>query len=198
MKKVLIVHPSDLTTSFLKGIYRKMKDTTVISGGVSKSEIREAIDTHTQVILLGHGTQLGLFGSGQFPIDDDYIIDETMVESLKRKKNLICIWCYADQFLRRHNLKGFYTGMFISSVDEMWYNDICDANYSQIMQSNYGFAAVLSRHINEPLPVLYQNLLIEYGKMAQTNPIAAFNFKRLYLALPQEPVIFPDIVHNMN
>jgi hypothetical protein len=45
----------------------------------------------------------------------------------------MCIWCYAEQFVRGQNLIGICTGMFISSIDEMWYNDLCDTNYSQIM-----------------------------------------------------------------
>ena len=56
-----------------------MKDTTVISGGVSKTELRKYIDDFSRVLILGHGSPLGLYGSGQFPSEDDYIIDEEMV-----------------------------------------------------------------------------------------------------------------------
>jgi hypothetical protein len=31
---------------------------------------------------------------------------------------LVFIWCNADQFMKRHQLRGFYSGMFISEVQE--------------------------------------------------------------------------------
>jgi hypothetical protein len=71
MENILIVHPSDPKSSFLNGIYCKMKDTADTSGGLSKKDFQRHIADFAQVMILGHGSQLGLYGSGQFPMEDD-------------------------------------------------------------------------------------------------------------------------------
>lgn len=119
-----------------------------------------------------------------------------MVESL-RGKCCIYIWCYADQFVNHHQLTGFFTGMFISEISEALCHGFDDIDDLEIMikESSYGFAEIVSKYITDPLDVLYQNVLLEYGELAQTNPIASFNFKRLFLS-QLEPVLFYNNVIN--
>lgn len=150
--KTLIIHPQDPTTTFLGGIYETIPNKTVITGGITKDELRKHILDHDRVICCGHGSPVGLFGVGQFNIEDTYIIDDTMVESL-RHKDCIFIWCHADKFVQRHLLTGFYTGMFISEVSEgIWYDfdDIYDLDIL-IEESNNEFAKIVSMYITEPL-----------------------------------------------
>ena len=62
---------------------------------------------------LGHGCSSGLFG-----YNCNIIIGERNLELLK-DRDLICIWCNADGFGRRHQeLHGFFTSMFISNEGE--------------------------------------------------------------------------------
>jgi hypothetical protein len=42
------------------------------------------------------------------------ILDDGDAELLKNRPNLIGIWCYASSYAAKHNLKGFFSGMFIS------------------------------------------------------------------------------------
>ena len=37
---------------------------------------------------------------------------------LLKEKETLSMWCFSDRFFRKHNLKGFHTGMIISEVDE--------------------------------------------------------------------------------
>lgn len=104
-----------------------------------------------------------------------------MALPLKDKTSSIFIWCYADQFVQRHGLEGLCSGMFVSEDAEAVYYGFDDIEWDMINQSNERFASIFSKYINEPVEVLYQNLLYEYGLIARTNPIAKFNRERLYL-----------------
>jgi len=196
MKNLLIVHPEDPSTVFLKGIYSKHNDKTVISGGTTKARLRKLIENHKQVIMCGHGSPSGLFSVGQFPDSGLYIIDDSMLQSLRNKTNSIFIWCNADQFVSRHSLKGFCTGMFISELSEAIYFDFWDVNQQQIDASNFGFSSVFASHLDESLDILFRNVATGYGVLAKTNPIARYNFERLYFFQP-EPAQRPYKVFNI-
>jgi hypothetical protein len=133
------------------------------------------------VLLLGHGSLYGLLNLGQFPDTGSYIIDESMVLLLKNKTNSVFIWCNADQFVQRHGLTGLNSGMFIREVREANYYNFDDVDWNLIDQSNERFSLTVSKHIHEPIEVLYQKLMYEYELLARTNPIARFNLERLFL-----------------
>ena len=61
MSKILIIHPQDPSTSFLKPIYTRIKNKTIITGGINKEELKKQIELHDRVIMLGHGSPMGLF-----------------------------------------------------------------------------------------------------------------------------------------
>lgn len=177
----LVVHPRDSSTLFLKTIYATISDKTIITGGVTKTELRKLIETHDRVIFLGHGSSNGLLAVGQFPYAGSYIIDETMVTLLSQKKDNIYIWCHADQFVIINQLSGFFSGMFISEIEEAWYYNFHDLERNTIEESNFRFVDIVSNYINESLDVLYKNVIQEYGLLAKKNVIAKFNCERLNL-----------------
>jgi len=179
--KTLIIHPKDPTTSFLSQIYAPLKNKTVVQGGITKSELRELIESHDRVFMLGHGSQNGLLNPGQFPNVGSYIIDDSMAIPLKNNTSSIFIWCYADQYVQRHGLAGLNCGMFISEVSEAEYYGFDNIDWDLIDQSNERFARIISKYLNQPIEILYQKLLYEYELIARTNPIARFNLERLYL-----------------
>jgi hypothetical protein len=114
--KNLIIHPEDQSTTFLSPIYANLQNKTVVRGGVSKSELRELIESHDRIFLLGHGSPFGLLNPSQFTDAGLLIIDDSMALSLKRKSNSIYIWCFASKFVQKHGLAGLNCGMFISEV----------------------------------------------------------------------------------
>ena len=177
----LIIHPQDPSTDFLNQIYAKtIQDITLITGGISKTELKELIRNHDRIFMLGHGTPNGLLSVGQFPGMDSYIIDSSFSELLSLKNGSIYIWCHADLFVQQHGLNGFFSGMFISESDETFYCDLWDVDLQIIEESNKLFVSAVAKYINEPLHNLHKNVINEYSVLAKTNPIAKYNLERLY------------------
>jgi len=78
-------------------------------------------------------------------------------------------------------MAGLYSGMFISEIEEAIAYGFEEWNL--IDESNNGFASIVSKYINEPMDILYRNLMDEYGILAKSNPIAKFNLERFRLKI---------------
>jgi len=174
MHKTLVIHPHDETTHFLKPIYQDIPKKTIITGGLFMDEVNKLIYNHDQIIMLGHGSPRGLFGVG---FNRSYVIGEDQVELLQDKE-CIFIWCHADQFVKEHNLKGLYSGMFVSEVGEALLYEL-KGDKQLINESNDVFAHMLGSVINKPLNEVFNNIKSDYGQLAETNEIAKYNHERL-------------------
>jgi len=177
----LVIHPTDRSTDFLKPIYANITDATILHSGVNKAQIAKLISEHDRIIMLGHGSIHGLFSIGQFDGENGYVIDSTMVPLLLEKE-CISIWCNADQFMNKHQLNGFYSGMFISEVGEAMYCGLPGMEQETVTASNDYFAELLGEVINEPLSVIHEHVIYNYGLLIEDNPVALYNYNRLYLA----------------
>jgi hypothetical protein len=178
----LVIHPKDRSTDFLAPIYQNIENKTVVTGGIKRSKVRELIQSHDRVIMLGHGSPSGLFAVGQFE-EALMVIDYSMVDLLKQKTDNIYIWCNADQFVKQYGLKGIYSGMFISEVGE---GEYCLAKtYPQALvdTSNNTFAKALGEALGMESRTgdIFENMMVEYSDLITDNAIADYNFKRLYI-----------------
>jgi hypothetical protein len=192
--KTLIIHPDDRSTDFLCPIYQtasgrlKFDDVTVFRGGQTRAQIHEAIQTHEQVIMMGHGGPGGLFAMGMLTDVNEfgrsflYVIDFNTVELLKQKNNNIFIWCNADQFVNKHKLKGFYTGMFISETSEASYCGLFGTSQETVDESNHGFVKIFSNELQKTRDtnILFEQTNDKYSLIAGINPVAKYNYNRLY------------------
>ena len=179
----LIIHPADTSTDFLKPIYANITDATILNSGVGKGQVAKLISEHDRIIMMGHGSPSGLFSCAKFG-DNDYsgfVIDYKMVPLL-RDKECIAIWCNADKFMNQHELNGFYSGMFISEVGEAKYCGLPDTILETVTVSNNYFAQIVGEVINEPLSVIYEHVMDNYGLLLGLNSVASYNYDRLYLA----------------
>lgn len=177
----LIIHPEDSTTVFLKDIYKDIPDKTVVQGGVTKKEIEEMIQSHDRIMMMGHGSPSGLFSVGQFPDTRIFIIDSSMTSLLEAKKDSVFIWCYADKFLESTALKGFATGMFISEIGEALICGVKSVSQDMIDTSNSCFVDVVAKHVHLPAHDIYTHVMRgEYMHLAKTNPVAKYNYERMY------------------
>lgn len=178
--KTLVIHPFDRTTHFLKPIYESIPHKTVITGGYTIAEVESLILSHKRIIMLGHGSPNGLFSVGQFEGSNGYIVDFKTAELLRDKQN-IYVWCHANQFVEKHNLKGLYSGMFVSEVGEALVYSL-KGDKRLIEESNNTFAFMLGSVINEPMSKMYDEIKSQYGWLAERNEIAKYNHERLMLA----------------
>ena len=179
MKKTLIIHPQDQSTDFLKGIYKRMKLATVVTGEKSKSTLKKLIKEHDRIMMMGHGWSNGLFNtrSANFKTGG-LVIDKEYVELLKEKE-CIFIWCQAHDFVKENELKGFNTGMFISEVGEATWFDIYTTQ-KIVDESNYEFVKIFKQHRTENPKMILKHVRTKYKKLGETNPIAEYNSKLLY------------------
>lgn len=141
--KTLVIHPKDKSTDFLCPIYADKGWTVIDAIHPQKKLLKQAIKDHDRIIMLGHGTDKGLMN-----INMHTIIDSNMIYLLK-DKFIISIWCHSDQFMTKYDLKGFYTGMFISDLSEAHYYGIFDSDEDLIDKSNDKFAKALAIHIDD-------------------------------------------------
>jgi len=167
--KTLVIHPRDYTTRFLKLVYQDHPEWTVLEDSVSNSELKNQIKNHDRIVMLGHGTGYGLLGWNKF------VIDSTLVYLL-REKVLFAVWCNCDIFFKRYDLKGFFTGMIISELQEAYMCDV-ESTEEEVEEYNWLFAEALQKSINEP-NILETAKSIYIGD----NPLVEFNQNRMYFA----------------
>ena len=178
--KTLVIHAEDSSTEFLCPIYQTIEDRTVLRKGFTKNEIAEQIKVHDRIIMLGHGCPDGLFAVGQFETNNSLIIDSSLITLLAEKEENIYIWCHANQFVEKHNLKGFYTGMFVSEFLEVVYCELPLVEDILIDESNDGFSRIVSKYVNDSKSVIYKKVLEEYQLIANKNLVAAYNIERIF------------------
>lgn len=164
--KVLVIHPKDKSTDFLKTIYEDL-DCTLIDYNPSTKELKEALRNHGKVIMLGHGDSYGLFGF------DRRVIDSTLVYLL-REVELVGVWCYANEFFEKYNLNGIYTGMVISEESEAILEGILSTK-SNIDESNIQFALGIKHFVNsEDINDFHKHYTIQ-------TRVGEFNRERIYI-----------------
>ena len=96
---MLVIHPSDRSTDFLRTLYEGREDVRLLSGKESRKELGSILfhlRPGERVMLLGHGTDAGLF---RLEEDGEYrlYVGHSMAYAL-RKHPASGILCYAELF----------------------------------------------------------------------------------------------------
>lgn len=165
--KTLVIHPTDPSTDFLKQIYEG-KGYTVINHNPSNKEIKDGIKAHGRIMMMGHGVPYGLIGHGRLVINSTHV-------QLLREKLCVGIWCNADQFFNKYKLRGFFSGMFISEVEEAAQYGI-RITQDKIDYSNNLFASEFRKY--ESMITSHQLIKEHYNSF--DCPVIQFNNDRLY------------------
>jgi len=169
--KTLVIHPTDYTTNFLKGIYADT-DWTIINDNPSNKALKNAIKSHDRIVMLGHGTEHGLIGHKRL------IIDSGLVYLLKGKPGSVYIWCNADVFVKKYDLKGFYTGMIISEIEEAYLYCVNFRTSADIDDSNKLFADSIKNAICLDSKEMCTKVKENYVSL--DNNIIHFNAQNIY------------------
>lgn len=171
---VVYVNSMEDTATF-DAIYRNLNEDTIILHNPSRAEV-DAILTErpTETLLcFGHGSPRGLF-SHDF---SGMLIDAESVPLLVNRE-MIGIWCYASNFGVAHNLRGFFTYMFISNQQECAFNRCGWYDNSIIFAENRLFAERINTLIRENTP-LEQWVEILYESRNADLPFVEFNYGNL-------------------
>jgi hypothetical protein len=182
--KTIVLHPKDDSTTFLDTIYKGIpsNDITLITEGKTKKELIDLFELHDRIINMGHGSPFGLFSVGKFI--NPYVIDGTYKDIFNKKKNNILIWCNADEYVKKYGIRNvLYSGMFISEVGEGRYCGIYNTTQYMVDESNRVFSEIMGEYINEENIDIFIKLKTEYKKIIDSNPVAEYNYYRLYLCL---------------
>lgn len=120
---MLVIHPKDRTTAILSTLYEGLAP-QVINGFCSTKEISHLLNhvsAHEPIMLLGHGSDKGLFFRHDDTVDgfDKIIVGHPHAYHLRKHRGkIVAVWCNADLFARDEGLHGLFTGMIITEVGE--------------------------------------------------------------------------------
>lgn len=171
---VVYVNSMEDTATF-DAIYRNLSEDTIILHNPSRAEV-DAILTErpTETLLcFGHGSPIGLY-SHDF---SGMLIDAESVPLLVNRE-MIGIWCYASNFGIAHNLRGFFTYMFISNKQECAFNRCGWYENSVIFAENRLFAERINTLIRENTPLEKWTEILYESRNADL-PFVEFNYSKL-------------------
>ena len=99
-------------------------------------------------MCLGHGSSRGLFSADMH----GFLLDRDNAHLLKNRE-VIGIWCYASDFARLNNLRGFFTYMFISNSQEVFYHRFEPQTDEFVFEQNQQFASKVNELIKNETPM---------------------------------------------
>ena len=171
--KILVIYVNSAEdTEDLKLAYEGL-DVTLLYNPTHQQVTRELrVTSADTVILLGHGSPGGLFTHDW----KGNSVDWHHVPYLKDKK-CIGVWCYASEFAIKHDLKGFFTSMFISNKWEAAAHGFSAENEDIYEQTRF-FLKTLNTLIKNGTPM--EEWLDVFDKSADmTIPYVKFNYEAL-------------------
>lgn len=120
---MLVIHPKDRTTEMLSVLYAgtEARVTDQRTGNTEIKHLLHHTSRQERILLLGHGSERGLFSREDDRADDfdRIIVGHPHAYYLRRHGgNLVGIFCHADQFAQAEGLHGLFSGMIISDQKE--------------------------------------------------------------------------------
>ena len=180
---MLVIHPKDKTTTMLSALYDGL-EAQVIDDYRSTKEMGHLlhhVSTQERIMLLGHGSDKGLFFRKDDSKDefDKIIVGHSHAYHLRKHGgNIVALWCNADQFARAEGLHGLFSGMIVSELSEAQLYKI-ETTQEELDSENVKLARRLRTLLDERIP------LSEIPKrlLAMDNvhsPLTTFNYKNFY------------------
>ena len=139
------------------------------------------VSTQERIMLLGHGSDKGLFYREDDTRDefDKIIVGHPHAFQLRKHGgNLIGIWCHADKFARTEGLHGFFSGMIISEESEAEEYGITAAK-QEILKSNTIMFEHLRWLLDAEIPLCEIPQRIK-NMDAERTSLSVFNYNNFY------------------
>ena len=180
---MLVIHPKDKTTAMLSALYDGLEAQVVADYRTTKEmgHLLHHVSTQERIMLLGHGSDKGLFFRKDDSKDefDKIIVGHSHAYHLRKHGgNIVAVWCNADQFARAEGLHGLFSGMIVSEISEAQLYKI-ETTQEELDSENVKLARRLRTLLDERIP------LSEIPKrlLAMDNvhsPLTTFNYKNFY------------------
>ena len=178
-----MIHPKDKTTAMLSALYDGL-EAQVIDDYRSTKEMGHLlhhVSTQERIMLLGHGSDKGLFFRKDDSKDefDKIIVGHSHAYHLRKHGgNIVAVWCNADLFARAEGLHGLFSGMIVSELSEAQLYKI-ETTQEELNSENVKLARRLRTLLDERIP------LSEIPKRMLAmddvhSPLTTFNYKNFY------------------
>lgn len=145
---VVFVNSMEDTATFSR-LYDGLENVTLLYNP-TREEVENVLRERPteRLMCLGHGSARGLF-SHDFK---GYLIDRNTTPLLQTRE-MIGIWCYASDFARLNNLRGFFTYMFISNPQEAFHHRCGEVSEEVVFEENRLFSQRVNNLIREDAPM---------------------------------------------
>jgi len=180
---MLVIHPKDKTTAMLSALYDGLEAQVVADyrTPTEMGRLLHHVSTQERIMLLGHGSDKGLFFRADDSKDefDKIIVSHSHAYHLRKHGgNIVAVWCNADQFARAEGLHGLFTGMIVSELNEALLYQV-KTTQEELNRENVKLARRLRALIDERIP------LSEIPKRMLAmddvhSPLTTFNYKNFY------------------
>jgi len=154
---MLVIHPKDKTTSMLSILYEGLEHTCIDQSNSKKDicHILNHVPRHERILLLGHGSDKGLFSREDDSRDDfDRLIVYHPHAYYLRKHggNIVGVWCNANLFAEKEKLHGLFTGMIVTEMSETLLYGI-NTSQEELDRENVKLAERLRSLLDENVPL---------------------------------------------
>ena len=180
---MLVIHPKDKTTAMLSALYDGL-EAQVVADCRSTKEIGHLlhhISTQERIMLLGHGSDKGLFFREDDSKDefDKVVVGHSHAYHLRKHGgNIVAVWCNADLFARAEGLHGLFSGMIVSELNEALLYQV-ETTQEELDRENVKLALRLRALLDEGIPLSE----IPERMLAMDDvhsPLTTFNYKNFY------------------
>lgn len=180
---VIYANHGDVDTLLLTRIWRGIEGVHVVEITPSTENYDELIadaiaNEEDTLVICGHGTPAGLL----HPILErfEYLIHSFNYQDI-RARNVIGIWCHASEFAELHHVNGFFTGMFISNINEANRYGIFNVDEATIHESEALFLDRVNRLLRENVPLVEWNsrLRTQLNESHGVNDVDRYNYDHM-------------------
>lgn len=154
---MVVIHPKDRTTGMLTMLYEGLEHTRVDQSYSKKDicHILNHIPCGERILLLGHGSDKGLFSREDDSRDDfdRLIVCHPHAYYLRKHGcNIVAIWCNANLFAEKEKLHGLFTGMIITEMGEALLYGI-NTSQEELDKENIKLAERLRSLLDKDVPL---------------------------------------------
>ena len=180
---MLVIHPKDKTTAMLSALYEGLEAQVVADNRSTKEvgHLMHHVSTQERIMLLGHGSDKGLFFREDDSKDefDKIIVGHSHAYYLRKHGgNIVAVWCNADQFAHAEGLHGLFTGMIVSELSEARLYQV-ETTQEELDRENVKLATRLRTLLDERIPLNKIPKRILAMDDAHS-PLTTFNYKNFF------------------